>query len=304
MSTKEQFCAIAVAFLTLALPPRDAVAQGCCASGSSLTPIRLDLHERALAGLQLGVNVQHGSFNDDASYRGIPDGVSDVELRQTAFATIAPLPRWQVSALVPWLSTRRAAGTTSEWGTGIGDVNFAARFEPLQLHESTAAPAIAVIGTVMTPSGTSPEDSRNTLGSDATGAGTWRLGGGFALERDHDAFLFNLTTVGSIALPRRGAGLRFTYAPRFDVTLAAGYAVSHYWHTALVLNYEQEGAPEIAGQPGLSRRRFDTSLLVTHLLDDDLRLQAAVTATPPVSAFGRNDIARVGGTLSLVWSWL
>ncbi len=302
MSSKE-LCALAVASLAL-FQSHDARAQGCCASGSSLTPIRLDLHERALAGLQLGLNVQHGSFDDAASYRVIPDGVSDVELRQTAFATIAPLPRLQVSALVPWLSTRRAAGTTNEWGTGIGDVNFAARFEPLQLHESTSAPAIAVIGTVMAPTGTSPEDATNTLGSDATGAGTWRLGGGFALERDYDAFLFNLTVVASTALPRRAGELRFTYAPRFDFTLGAGYAASHHWHLAAVFTYEREGAPKIAGQPGLSRSRFDTSLLVTHLLDDDIRLQAAVTATPPVSTLGRNDIARVGGTLSLVWSWL
>src|SRR5690606_21333512 len=84
-----------------------AAAQGCCASGASLTPIRLDLHERALAGIQLGTNVQHGSFDQSSDYRPIPHDVSDVELRQTAFVTIAPVSRLQVSTLLPLVETRR-----------------------------------------------------------------------------------------------------------------------------------------------------------------------------------------------------
>lgn len=294
--------ALAVAMVMFA---SRAHAQGCCASGASLTPIRLDLHERALAGVQVGLNAQHGSYDANADYRGLPDDTSDLELRQTAFTTVAPWSRLQLSALLPWVETRRqAAGAPTEWGTGLGDVSFAARYEPLQLREHAALPAIAFVGTLTTPTGTSAEQAENTLGSDATGAGTWRVGGGVALERDHDAFLFNLTAVVSTALPRTVAGLRFAYEPRVDITLGAGYAVSHHWHGALVLNYEFEGPPSVNGEAGLGRRRLDATLAVTHVLDDDLRLQAAVTAAPPVSLLGKNDIARLGGTFSLVWSWL
>lgn len=293
-----------VAATAVVTSTHNAAAQGCCASGSSLTPIRLDLHERALAGLQVGGNVQHGSFDDGSDYRSIPDDVSDVELRQTAFATIAPVSRLQVSTLVPLVETRRAAaGTPSEWGVGIGDVSFAARYETVQLRDYASVPGIAVLANVVTPTGTAPEAATRALGSDATGAGVWRLGAGLAVEQDYDSFLFNLTALASAALPRHANGLRFTYAPRLDVLLGVGYAVTHYWHTALVLNYEQEGAPKVDGHTGESRRRLDANLLVTHLLDDNLRVQAGIIASPPISALGRNDIARVGANAALVWSW-
>lgn len=287
------------------LMPNRAAAQGCCASGASLTPARLDLHERALVGLQLTANLQHGSHDDTATYRTTPEGASDVELRQTVFGTFAPLPRLQVSALVPWVETRRAAAAAPpEWGTGLGDVSLLARAEPITLREYERLPAVAVLGSLIAPTGTAPESATNLLGSDATGAGVWRLGGGLALERDQDAFLFNLTALVSTALPRTANGVRFVYAPRWDLTFGVGYAVTHYWHLAAVLNYEHEGAPEINSEVGRTRRRLDAALLVTHLLDDGLRIQGGVNLSPPLSELGRNELGRAGANLSVVRSWL
>jgi hypothetical protein len=282
-----------------------AEAQGCCASGASLTPVRLDLHERALVGLQLATGAQHGSFDNGTSYRSTPDDASDIELRQTAFGTYAPLSRLQLSAMVPWLETRRSAsGAPTEWGGGLGDVSLLVRGEPVALREYGDVPAIAVLGSLVAPTGTAPEDASNLLGSDATGAGVWRLGGGLALEQAYGAFLVNLTAMLSTALPRTASTTRFVYAPRWDVTLGLGYAVSHYWHLAALFNYEHEGAPSINHNPGQTRRRLDTALLVTHLLDDGLRIQGGLNLTPPISNLGRNDLARIGGTVSLVRSWL
>lgn len=297
--------AIVSTLLALLLTPAPAAAQGCCASGASLTPVRLDLHERALVGVQLGASAQHGSFDNTSNYRGIPDDASDVELRQTLFGSFAPVSRLQLSALAPVLETRRAAAAApAEWGVGLGDVSVLARGEPITLREYADVPAVAVLGSLVMPTGTSPETAENLLGSDATGAGVWRLGGGLAVEQAYDAFLLNLTAVLSTALPRTAGEVRFVYAPRLDLTFGLGYAVSHYWHLAAVFNLELEGAPEINGTSGQARRRLDTALLVTHLLDDGLRIQAGVNATPPLSPLGRNELARLGGTVSLVRSWL
>lgn len=291
--------------------PRLASAQGCCASGASLTPVRLDLHERALIGVQAGASLQHGSFDNSAAYRSIPSDASDVEFRQTLFGTVAPLERLQVSALVPWLETRRvAAGAPAEWGMGLGDASVMMRGEPIRLREYSDVPAVALLGSVIAPTGTSPEQATELLGADATGAGVWRLGAGVALEQVYGAFLLNLTTVVSTALPRtvespgNNGGLRFVYAPRWDVTAALGYAVSHYWHVAGVLNFEHEGAPTIGGNRGQTRRRLETALLVTHLLDDGLRIQGGLNVTPPIEVLGRNEVARAGLTASLVRSWM
>lgn len=296
--------AAVVATLLALLVPSRAAAQGCCASGASLTPVRLDLHERALVGVQLGATAQHGSFDNAANYRGVPDDASDVELRQTLFGSFAPAPRLQLSALAPLLETRRAAaGAPAEWGVGLGDLSVLARGEPLTLREYPNIPALAVLGSLVLPTGTSPEAASNLLGSDATGAGAWRVGGGLSIEQAYDALLVNLTAMLSTALPRRAGAVRFVYAPRWDVTFGLGYAVSHYWHLAVVLNYEREGAPEMNRNPGQTRQRLDAALLATHLLDDGLRIQAGLNATPPVSGFGRNELARAGATVSLVRSW-
>lgn len=300
-ATLAVFAAVLCWVLAAAKP---AYAQGCCASGASLTPVRLDLHERALFGAQLGANVQYGSFDDASRYRGAPDGTSDVEFRQTAFGTFAPWSRLQLSALVPFLETRRVApGAAPEWGGGLGDVSVLARIEPITLREYPGVPAIAVLGSLVTPTGTAPEQASQLLGSDATGAGVWRVGGGLAVEQAYSAFLLNVTAMLSNALPRTTGETRFVYAPRWDVALGVGYAVSHYWHVAGVLNYEHEAAPKVNGATGQPRRRLDTAVLLTHLLDDGLRVQAGVTFNPPLPEVGRNEQARVGVTGSLVRSW-
>lgn len=303
---KHAACWVWMALTSLALlTPTRSFGQACCASGASLTPVRLDLHERVLAGLQVGAFDQHGSFDTAARYRETPTEASDLELRGVLFGTFAPSRRVQLSVLAPWVETRRvAARTPPEWGGGLGDVAAAARFEPVQLREYGAAPSVALLGTLTAPTGTPPEQAKNLLGSDSTGAGVWRLGGGLALEKAHSAFLFNLTSSLSTALSRTADGVHYTYGLRLDTSLAVGYAVTHYWNTALALAHEVEGAPESNGVKGVGRRRIDASLIVTHSLDDGLRLQGSVTLTPPLSGLGRNEIARAGGTLTVVKSWL
>lgn len=294
-----------IALAALLLVTQRAQAQGCCASGASLTPIRLDLHERALVGLQVTANAQHGSFSNSAKYRSIPGGASDVELRQTLFATFGPWSRLQASVLAPWVETRRdVSGNPSEWGGGLGDLGLAVRGEPIQLREHGNVPGVAIIGSLVAPTGTAPEAAEKLLGSDTTGAGAWRFGGGFALEQAYAAFLLNLTTTVSLALPRDVGATRVEYAPRWNATLGVGYAVSHYWHLALLAGFEYEGSPRINGDAGHPRRHLEPALLTTHLLDDGLRLQAGLNLTPPVTSVGRNDLARVGASLSVVRSWL
>lgn len=307
MSSSRRWAGVggALVALSTALLTSRASAQGCCASGSSLTPIRLDLHERALVGVQATANAQHGSYSDAAEYRSIPDGASDLELRQTLFATFGAWSRVQGSLLVPWVETRRnAAGTPSEWGAGLGDLTLAVRGEPIQLLEYANVPGVAIVASVVAPTGTAPEAAENLLGSDATGAGVWRLGGGIAFEQAYDAFLVNLTTTASLALPRDVQMTQVSYAPRWNATLGVGYAASHYWHLALLASFEYEGAPKINGVTGRPRHHLEPALLVTHLLDDGLRVQAGVNFTPPAGSLGRNDLARLGASLSLVWSWL
>src|SRR5690606_15414563 len=106
------------------------------------------------------------------------------------------------------------------------------------------------------------------------------------------------------ASPVGNGELHFVYAPRWDITTALGYAVSHYWHVAGVLNFEHEGAPKVGGNRGQTRRRLEAALLVTHLLDDGWRIQGGINMTPPIAVTGRNEIARLGLTASLIRSWM
>src|SRR5579864_8375008 len=110
----------------LATAPSVAHAQACCAGGSAITPGRLEIHEAALAGVQLRASDVTGSYDASGHYVGSPRGVSEFDLEQDVFGAIRFLRRAQAALLVPIVETRRQAGNLARFGGGIGDVNASA----------------------------------------------------------------------------------------------------------------------------------------------------------------------------------
>jgi hypothetical protein len=303
---------VIAAALLLASAPVEADAQGCCAFGSSLTPTRLDLHERALVGVQAGASWLHGSHTWSGAYRDAAAGSSDVELRQTLFATAALGRRIQASALVPWVETYRATASNSgEWGHGLGDISILARGEFTLLHEYPNVPSLALILGALFPTGTpqalsGPEDSfaSSPLGTDATGGGVYRLLVGSGVEQAFGSWLVSVTGTVSIVPP--GGASPIVPAPRWSFIAGAGYAWSHQFSTAAALLFEVEGNGERHGEVAIrtNRRRGEFALVATYNFDDTWRAQGRLGADPPISEWGANEAARLGANLALIWSVL
>lgn len=293
--------------LALVCAPKAAWAQACCAFGSSLTPTRLDLHERLLVGVQTGAAWLHGSHPSSGQYRGAPDGSTDLELRQTLFATAALGERIQASALLPWVETyRRTASTASEWGHGLGDVSALLRGEFTQLHEYSDVPSFALLLGALFPTGTPPEDATSTLGSDTTGGGVFRALVGLSVEQAFGAWLFNLSGTVSLAALADRAGIETRHAPRWAVVGSAGYAWSHHLSTAGSLSFETEGNTTINGVAvsGTNQRRTELAAITTYGFTDAWRMQFRLSLDPPVARLGVNEPARLGGNVALIWSAL
>jgi hypothetical protein len=303
----KRFLATSGALLTLLCTSVEARAQGCCAFGSSLTPTRLDLHEQVLVGFQLGTSWLHGSHAPNGDYRSSPNGTTDVELRQTLFATAALGSRAQVSVLVPWVETFRAArSSSSEWGQGPGDVSALARVDIVQLHEYSSVPAVAVILGGLFPTGTAAEQSTLTLGSDTTGGGIYRAVVGVGVEQNFGSWLLSVTGSASFAPPSKRSGIATQHAARWSFIAAASYAWSHHLSTAGVVSFETEGDTRIDGRstPGSHKRRSELAAVSTYSFDDAWRAQFRLSAEPPLSQLGINEPARLSGNVALIWSAL
>lgn len=296
-----------VTALALVSAPTAAWAQACCAFGSSLTPTRLDLHERVLVGVQTGAGWLHGSHTPSGQYRGTPDAAMDVELRQTLFATAAIGDRVQASALLPWVETYRRTGSTpGEWGHGLGDVSALLRGELTQLHEYTDVPSFALLLGALFPTGTPAEDATSTLGSDTTGGGVFRALVGASVEQAFGAWLFNLSGTVSLAARADRAGITTRHAPRWAFVGSAGYAWSHHLSTAGSLSFETEGNTTLndAVAPGTQKRRTELASITTYGFSDAWRMQFRLSLDPPVTQLGVNEPARLGGNVALIWSAL
>lgn len=302
MWTERLLVALLLTFTSL-----DARAQGCCAFGSSLTPTRLDLHERALVGLQIGVSGLHGSHTASGKYRPTPESSTDIELRQTLFATAAIGSRVQLSALAPWVETyRHTASSGGDVGHGLGDVSALVRVDVVQLKEYTDVPALAFLAGGSFPTGTAAEDALSPLGSDTTGSGVYRGSVGLAVEQSFGAWIANVTATVAFAAPATRAGIRTQHAPRFTSLAGAGYAWSHHLSTALAFSFEAEGNTRVNSMEAnrSNKLRTELALIGTYGFDDDWRVQARLSAEPPLSHLGVNEPARLGGSLAVIWSAL
>ena len=285
----------------------DAYAQGCCAFGSSLTPTRLDLHERLLVGFQVGASGLHGSHTANADYHAAPNGTTDVELRQTLFATSAIGSRVQASVLLPWVETyRRVPSSSGEWGHGLGDISALVRADLVQLHEYPDVPGVALLLGGLFPTGTPVESATQTLGSDATGGGVYRVLGGVSAEQAFGSWLINVTATASFAPPAKRAGIATQHAPRWSFVAGTGYAWSHRLSTAGSVSFETEGDTKVDGAnvSASHKRRTELALITTYAIDDNFRAQARLSAEPPLAHLGANEPARLTGNLALIWSAL
>jgi hypothetical protein len=297
--------AVAVVLLT----SRPALSQACCAGASTLTPARLTAIEDAAVGVQLQFTYNTGSFDANRNYVPNPPGAGEQDFAENVFGTIRFLKRGQFSLLVPFVQTRRTypgppgePGTT-EFGGGIGDINFGVRWDFLLAKETQYWPGVAVLAGLTVPTGKAPDQlSPGESSTQATGIGAFQATGGLALEQAYGHILVNLTGLITQRFERHVMGVTETLGPQFSGLAAVGWAFHFDQGIAIILSYSGEGNAILnsQSQPGSGREETNLGISGGTPLWEDWRFQGSVTDTLPVSGTGRGQPIGINFSASIL----
>lgn len=296
---------VALGFAAAWAVPRVAGAQPCCSGATALTPARLALHEDVLVGVVARGTWIYGSFDPAGTYVPASSGAAEVDLEQDAVAAVRVAARGQASISLPLVETYRRVASAGEWGGGVGDVVFGARWDFVEPGHYVIWPGVAVSGTMTLPSGRPAEEATNTQATDATGAGAFQLGAGLSLEQTFGHVLVHLT--GSLAWRdwRLVGRTRVHDGLGLSVLGAAGWTFDDGAALALTASYSVDGAPEIDGVTVRDAGRAHTRLGVIggRGITDRLRLQGGVFGDLPIPHLGHGQPIGLGSSLALLLSW-
>jgi hypothetical protein len=309
-SRANRLTAVIAAFVGMLAQARQARGQACCAGAAAVTPARLAVHEDALVGAQVRAANLFGSFSPRGSY--VAASATEWDIEQDLFGALRFAPRAQAALLVPAVETyRRAkgpAGTLSDFGGGIGDVNLSARYDFTLAGESKIVPGIAALAGLTFPTGRPPDSSdgvAHPLAADATGIGAWQLNLGITFEQTTGPWLFGVTGLYAKRTTRTVGTASVSLGAQWSAMAAAAYTFSNDAALAIVAAYSFEGNTEADGveSPESSRRIPQLTIAGLYPWSDHWRLQGAVFAAPPVSQLGKNTPASLGMLLGVVRSW-
>lgn len=288
---------------------RTAAAQACCAGSAAVVPARLEMDEDAVAGALVRGAVIHGSFDADGRYHPNADGASELDLEQDVVGAVRVARRGQLAALVPFVETRRHAAGTTDFGGGIGDVNLSARWDAVLAGEHDVVPGFAVLAGLTAPTGRAPDAASGPLAADATGIGAWQGNFGIAVEQSFGPWLAG----GSAIVARRtertyasqGTSVREDLGVAVTGLASLAYAFDADRAIALAASYTGEGVATIDGRatPSTDRRIVSLSLSGVAALGSFGRIQASVSAHPPITELGKNLPATIGVSVAVLHGW-
>lgn len=301
-SCRSTFGSVAVLLL---LRAGTAHAQACCAGSGAVTPARLGVHDEALLGLQAKSSFHLGSHDASGDYVPTPSHARELDFEQNLFGAARVLRRVQVSALVPIVETHRQASGRTSTGGGIGDLNFAARWDPWLAGETSIVPGIGLLVGVTLPTGRTAEDAKKPMATDATGIGAVQLNGGLALEQSFGPWFVGVSGLVAWRAPRTVGTARMELAPQYTLLASTGWAFDSGATVAALASYAFEGEARVdsATVPSSARRVVSLSAAGSVPFSDALRAIGSVFANPPARSFGLNQPVVVGLTLGLLWSF-
>ena len=295
------------ALAVLRAPP--AAGQACCAGGAVVTPTRLAEQEDVALGLQMRARSNLGVFAPDGGYAA--SAATEQTLEQDLAGSVRVLRRAQVGALLPTIQNHRNAGGLDEWGGGIGDLAITARYDLLLAAEAIRWPGIALLAGATLPTGTPPDRATRTLATDATGAGSYDATVGLGLEKvgDHayGAVSGWLTHRFARTLSVPGAApLTESFSLRWTVLAVGGWVFDNEAGLAVYASLLDEGGATVAGvrDPSTSLRLTTVGAAGVLPIRELWRVQGAVFSDVMISSLGRNELAGVGFSASLVRVWL
>jgi hypothetical protein len=213
-----------------------------------------------------------------------------------------------VAVQIPFLITRRSVPGVTEWGSGIGDVTLTARYDFTVAGQYSRLPGLALLLGLVVPTGRPADEAHNTLATDATGTGTWEGSVGVSLEQSwgHTFAAFD-GWIGQ-RTPRSSQGIRESFEPHLTALLAGGYVFDNEVSMGafVTANWQGAGHDRSSGQviPDSGTSLFSAGGALVVPLSDAWRAQGTAFLNAPISGLGRNQLAGVGGTFSILRAWL
>ncbi len=284
---------------------RVAAAQACCATPSAFAPARLRQGENAIVGFSVGASGVTGSFGADRSFAASGPGSREVDLSQRLFLGWMPVPRLELSFVVPFVETVRSAGALGEVSGGIGDAKLASRVHLIDVGTDAIVPGVHLLSGVTLPTGVAADRAHLPLATDATGTGSFQLENGLALEQSFGRFLVNLTGTVAWRSVRDVRGTSAQQGALFGGFFAASYTLPNALSFALSLAYEASLEAKANGVevPDSATAKTTVSLAAAMPVARGLRVTAGLSWTPHVDGLGKNELATVGGSIGIVWGW-
>jgi hypothetical protein len=292
--------AVAVAISARAAP---AAAQACCAGGALVTPVRLAPFEDAAVGVLARARLLLGSFDAGGRYTSTA-GIGEQDFEQDVAATFRVTHRAQAGLVVPFFETRRSLSGASGVGGGLGDVSVDARYDFVTAAETLYWPGIALLASVVLPTGTAVADA-NALATNVTGAGTTDVSIGADLESASGHIYAALNAWLTVRFPHGTTQVAETLAPQWTVLAVGGYVFENESALAVFVSWLDEGDGTVAGarDPGTGLRLTTAGAAGVLPLSDAWRLQVTVSGDLPWSSFGQNEPTGIGASATLVRVW-
>jgi hypothetical protein len=282
---------------------RDAAASPCCVSATNGGIGRLKPWEAAAASISQTASVGVGRWDANGTF-GAYDDFSEHEWRTAVAGLLALHRRALVYGVVPWLLTARSAGDLSGTGTGLGDVQFGARYQWIDFGEIPGVPALAFIAGATAPTGRPADAARSTLASDTTGRGAWVPEVGLQLELSRRTWFVRLNATATLPLARTRAdtGESQRFGPGVVSSVFAGRSVLR---DALVLSASARVRAEArlheAGRAVPDSHQLDTGLglQASVVLDESWTLLLDADSGLFVDGLGTNVPGRVAGGIGI-----
>lgn len=286
------------------LAPRAARAQACCVGASAIGTARLAAHEDAVVGVGARVVALYASMDQKGRFVPSPRGAVEVDFEQDIAATLRVLRHGQLTVIVPFVETYRAAAGLAESGAGFGDLRLGARYDFIEPGASPKWPGIALSFGLTVPTGRPPEAASTPLATGATGTGSLQASAQLALERSFgDRFLY-LAGSADWRSPRVVSGLHEQRGLAFNTFLAAGSSFKNGLVAALTLGYTAEIDARLEGAriAGSGFEMTRVGLAGGYSFTDEWRIQASLYSDLPVPVLARNQPLGGGLTVMLLRS--
>jgi hypothetical protein len=170
--------------------------------------------------------------------------------------------------------------------------------------QSPRIPGVALLLAVTLPTGRALEDTRQPLGTDATGIGAFQATAGAAVEQSFGNLFVNLSAWLTQRAPRNVDGVSETLGLQVSGLGGLGYTLRNEWVVGGSLSYAGARDAVINGvrEPGTGRSLAVLSILLTVPLGETWRLQAGAYDDLPF--WGTNQPATAGLTLALFRAWV